>query len=245
MLTALTFFILLSILVLIHEFGHFIVAKRNGMLVEEFGFGLPPRIYGKKIGETIYSINLLPFGGFVKIFGETPEDLKKIKQSKQNVERYKQRAFNNKSTWQKTAVLIAGPTMNFILAAVLIAFMFTKGVYLLSDSVSIISVDPGSPAAQAGLLKGDIIRSVDSEPITSNDDLIKLSRVKAGQKVLLQYERNGVTNKILLVPRKNPPKGQGPMGVEITNYELKTYPFYLAPIVGVWESLKISAQFYQ
>ena len=70
MVTALAFFIILSVLVLVHEGGHFLAARRAGILVEEFGFGLPPRIWGKKIGETIYSINALPFGGFVRLYGE-------------------------------------------------------------------------------------------------------------------------------------------------------------------------------
>ena len=92
----LIFLLVLSILVIVHELGHFVVAKRNGILVEEFGFGLPPRIWGKKIGETLYSLNLLPFGGFVKLHGELTED---------NIVE-KDRAFLNKSKKVKIMVLI-------------------------------------------------------------------------------------------------------------------------------------------
>ena len=77
MVSVIVFIIILSILVLVHELGHFIAAKKNGVLVEEFGFGLPPRMFGKKIGETIYSINWLPFGGFVKVLGEEQHELQK------------------------------------------------------------------------------------------------------------------------------------------------------------------------
>ena len=101
----LIFFLVLSILVIVHEFGHYIVAKKNGILVEEFGFGLPPRIFGKKIGETLWSINLLPFGGFVKLHGEMSEE---------GVTK-KERAFVYKSKKIKIAVIVAGVIMNFLL----------------------------------------------------------------------------------------------------------------------------------
>mgnify|MGYP000095936386 CR=1 FL=1 len=100
------FLFVLSILVLVHEFGHYWVAKKNGIWVEEFGFGLPPRVWGKKVGETIYSINALPFGGFVRLHGEMTDD---------GVTKPK-RAFLGKSLWVKTAVIVAGVVMNFILA---------------------------------------------------------------------------------------------------------------------------------
>ena len=91
------FIIILSVLVLIHEFGHFVMAKRAGIGVEEFGFGLPPRIWGKKIGETIYSINALPFGGFVKIYGE--DGATAITEEKNG------RSFINLKAWQKAMIL--------------------------------------------------------------------------------------------------------------------------------------------
>jgi len=241
MLSAITFFILLSILVLIHEFGHYYVAKKSGMLVEEFGFGLPPRIYGIKVGETLYSLNLLPFGGFVKIFGESPDDLKSKKISPD----LKKRAFNNKPWKQRAAVLLAGPAMNFVLAVIVISYMFTQGVYLPSDTVRIVGVDKNSPAAIAGLQKKDIIVSIDSKPVTSSNDVIKTAQQKAGKEAVIEYERNGQTYHTVIIPRKNPPQGQGAVGVVITDLEYKSYPFYLAPFIGVWESIKISLQFYQ
>ena len=91
-MSILIFILILGILVLVHEFGHFIAAKKKGVLVEEFGFGFPPRIFGKKFGETIYSINLIPFGGFVKLFGEEYHDLKKnenLKLPTSNLKHYK------------------------------------------------------------------------------------------------------------------------------------------------------------
>jgi len=111
----LIFFVVLSILVIVHEFGHYYLAKKNGIWVEEFGFGLPPRIYGKKIGETVYSINLFPFGGFVRLHGEQEEE--GITNPK--------RAFLNKSKKVRVAVVIAGVVMNFLLAVAAFAVIYS------------------------------------------------------------------------------------------------------------------------
>src|SRR3972149_3665862 len=105
----LIFIIILSVLVLIHEFGHFVMAKRAGIGVEEFGFGLPPRIWGKKIGETIYSLNWLPFGGFVKLVGEDSTDKR----------REDKNSFYAKSITQRLVVVVAGVFMNFVLAVLI------------------------------------------------------------------------------------------------------------------------------
>jgi regulator of sigma E protease len=151
-MTFIIFILILSILVLVHEFGHFIVAKRNGIRVEEFGWGLPPRIWGKQIGETLYSINLLPFGGFVKLTGEDGEDARhgtevieekiveeKVIVNQEVVEDVKTteelvistidpRSFMAKKPWQRALVLVAGVFMNIVLAVVLFyVFFFVNG----------------------------------------------------------------------------------------------------------------------
>jgi len=238
MLTGLIFFLVLSVLILIHEFGHYFVAKKSGMLVEEFGLGLPPRIWGKKIGETIYSLNLLPFGGFVKIFGEQAEDLKKNP-------RLKNRAFSQKPWHQRALVIIAGPVMNFVLAVVVIGYMFTKGTYLPSDKVTVVKAQPGSPAKQAGLQKNDVIVSFANQPLKKSSQLIKLSKKYAGRPAILEVKRKNNVFKTKVVPRKKPTAKQGALGVVITDVELKKYPLYQAPFVGLVESVKISAAFYQ
>src|SRR5579883_1661169 len=126
LLTILVFIIILSILVLIHEAGHFFTAKKFGVKVEEFGFGFPPRLYGKKIGETIYSINALPIGGFVRLYGEddagsgkigTVKDYTKLK------DKDMQRAFFVRPVWQRASIVLAGVIMNFVLALVLISYL--------------------------------------------------------------------------------------------------------------------------
>src|SRR3990167_7134311 len=107
LITILVFIIILSVLVLIHELGHFLVAKKFGIKVEEFGFGFPPRVWGKKIGETLYSINLLPIGGFVKLYGEDEAGSGRIKQvasSKKPVADL-ERAFFARPIWQRALVV--------------------------------------------------------------------------------------------------------------------------------------------
>ena len=103
------FILTLLVLVIIHEFGHFIMAKKFGIKVEEFGFGIPPKLWGKKIGETLYSLNLIPFGGFVKLLGEDENDKKVINK----------RDFRAKTVTQRIIVVVAGVTMNLILAWIL------------------------------------------------------------------------------------------------------------------------------
>ena len=110
MITALIFIIIIGVLVLVHELGHFITAKRAGMKVEEFGFGFPPRIFGIKKGETIYSINWIPFGGFVKIYGESGEGADDA------------RSFASKKAGTRAKVIVAGVVMNVILAFVLLSW---------------------------------------------------------------------------------------------------------------------------
>src|SRR3989338_5341459 len=160
----LIFLIILLVLVLVHEFGHFFTAKKFGIRVDEFGFGFPPKLFGKKYGETEYSFNLLPLGGFVKIFGENPDD-----ENTNGPDR--ERSFVHKAKWKQAIVLSAGVIMNFLLAWLLFSIGFMSGLptsvgseptgYKLSDvSLTVVSVLEKSPAELAGLKSGDKIVSV-------------------------------------------------------------------------------------
>lgn len=119
LLTIIAFLVIFSALILIHECGHFFMARRHGIKVEEFGFGLPPRAFGKKIGEVLYSFNWIPFGGFVRMLGEDSHD-KKARKNK--------RSFCSKTPWQRTQVVCAGVVMNFLLAWGLFSIGFTVGM---------------------------------------------------------------------------------------------------------------------
>jgi regulator of sigma E protease len=169
LITIVTFLVIFSILILVHEWGHFFMARRNGVKVEEFGFGLPPRLWGKKYGGVLYSINWIPFGGFVRMLGEDPHDKKAAKDP---------RSFACKTKWQRSKIVCAGVFMNFVLAWVLLSIGFVLGMQPLmvnSDDFlqfirdGRIDVAPGlyvdnveewSIAEYEGFVKGDKIKTI-------------------------------------------------------------------------------------
>jgi len=171
-MTILIFIISLALLILVHEFGHFIVAKKSGIRVDEFGLGFPPKLIAKKWGETTYTLNAIPFGGFVKIFGEDPERNSELESSISNgagAHKDRNRNFQYKSKWIQAAVLVAGVTMNMVFAWFLISLGFMIGLPTPVDSglgkvkdphVVVVEVMPNSPAEKAGLHVGDTILSV-------------------------------------------------------------------------------------
>lgn len=239
-ITILAFIIVLSILVLIHELGHFLVAKKLGIKVEEFGFGFPPRLFGVKKGETLYSINLLPVGGFVKLYGEDAAGGGSLK-GKHEEAKDKKRAFYARPIWQRLSVVVAGVVMNFILAVVIISYLFgSNGVALPTQHIKITEVLPNSPAVSAGIQVGDEVISVNGVPIRSTDEFVKEIKKTLDSEVSIVTRKNGVEETVKLTPRKNYPKGEGPVGVGITNIEIKKYPWYQAPFFGTLEALRFS-----
>lgn len=223
--STIVFFLVLSLLVIVHEFGHYIVAKKNGIWVEEFGFGLPPRLFGKKVGETLYSINALPFGGFVRLHGEMTED---------GVTKPKQ-AFLNKPLWVKTAVITAGVIMNFLLAIVAFGIVYSfTGIQKDTKEVKVLNISTNSPAQDAKLLVGDVVKKVDNETVTSVSEFISKIENKKGKKVKLELQDRVVT----ITPRANPPSGEGPLGVTITNTETYFAPVWQRPFLGAYYGTK-------
>src|SRR3989344_3909011 len=160
MITFLIFLGVIAVLVLSHEFGHFIFAKVRGIRVDEFGFGFPPKLFGKKFGETLYTFNLLPFGGFVKIYGEDEADASGDP-----------RSFASRSIKDKFWVIFAGVLMNFLLAYLLFIIIHAVGILSVVDEtnemlardvgVKIGYVVAASPAERAGLRLGDTIRRLE------------------------------------------------------------------------------------
>lgn len=227
------FVIILAVLVLIHELGHFLAAKKCGILVEEFGFGFPPRIWGFKKGETLYSINLLPIGGFVKLFGEEYHEGKLDK-----------RAFVSKSPAQKAFVIIAGVIGNFLLAWVLITYLFTQGVPTPTDKVIVEGVSKNSPAQVAQLKTGDVIDRItvggSVYQLKSTHDLTAYSKKFAGKNTVFSIITGGKERNVTIVPRISPPKGEGPLGITITSYQEKKYVWYKAPFYGLIHSFAIT-----
>lgn len=243
-ITIIAFIATLSILVLVHEFGHFILAKKFGIKVEEFGIGFPPRAFGKKIGETVYSINWLPVGGFVKLYGEDSAGGGKVGSKEVTGLKGKidiNRAFYARPLWQRMSVVVAGVIMNFLLAVVLISFLFaSQGVPLPSDKVIISEIAPNSPAQVSGIQKGDKVIKINDTVIKDPEMFISETKKVRGELVTLTLLRNGQEVTTKLTPRVNAPKNQGAMGVSITGIEVKKYSWFEAPFYGTIEAGKFS-----
>ena len=228
-LTAIVFLVILTVLVLIHELGHYTAARIIGVKVEEFGLGLPPRAAGKKIGDTIYSLNWLPIGGFVRLAGEDPEEVGQMTGAK-NSKQY----FWGRSKKERAIILTAGVIMNFVLAVVITGGLLVHGVEEPSGTVHIVTVTAKTPAAAAGIQVGDIVKSVSYVPagktitVKTTDDLISFSHEYAGKPLTVTLSRNGHLLTVPLTPRTVVPKGQGPMGIAISDLEMHRYGLWTA-----------------
>jgi regulator of sigma E protease len=213
------FVVALSVLVLVHELGHFFAAKVTGVEVEEFGLGLPPRIIGKKFMGTVWSLNWLPIGGFCKLHGEDGDQKGKA-------------AFNNKNPWQKALIVLGGVLMNLVLAVTIFSVVYSiLGVPTETDKVKVIGVVKNSPAETAGLKVDDWVKSVEGVSIKKSATLTAEIEKYKGKNVNLLIERNGQVQdmSVQVQVRPNPPAGEGSMGIAISNTEMvkvKWYEFY-------------------
>ena len=192
----------LLVLVLIHEFGHFMLAKKFGIKVEEFGFGIPPKVFGKKIGETIYSLNLLPIGGFVRLLGEDQVDNGKAKISP--------RDFRAKSVYQRIIVVIAGVSMNLLLAWIIfygvIIYQNFQIIYpTLDQGIFIGAVQKGMPAENAGIKIGDRVLMVEGVEVKDFDQARNLIKAKKETPVDLYISNSdgGDKKHIFVTPEKS------------------------------------------
>lgn len=239
-MTILLFIAILAFLILVHEFGHFIIAKKSGMRVDEFGFGFPPRIFGIRKGETMYSINWLPFGGFVKIAGEDDTESHTI------------RHFASKPAWIQALVLTAGVAFNILSALLIFIYVAWAGSPIsigdedmphARDARVLISyVAPDSPAQNAGLLSGDTILSVQAQSetrqISSMSDMQAFIAMYAGEDILLTIQRGKETQTLAVFARPHPPEGEGALGVGLARVGIINYPIHIA----VWEGMKQTAR---
>lgn len=231
----LIFLIILLVLVLVHEFGHFYSAKKFGIRVDEFGFGFPPKLFGKKYGETEYSFNALPFGGFVKIFGENPDE-------ENTTGPDAARSFVNKPKWQQAIVLLAGILANFILAWILFSFGFMFGLptsvgstkdYEIKDvNLVVVSVAHDSPAEKAGLKTGDkivFIKSGDLSTTFISPETVKSFVANSGKDgIEITYQRGGNSTDVVLVPEKSEVDSKPVIGIAMDQIGIVKLPFFQA-----------------
>lgn len=234
LLTILVIFLTLIILLVLHELGHFILAKKFGVKVEEFGIGYPPRIFGKKFGETIYSINLLPFGAFVKITGEEGD-----------VD--DPRSFSKKPLWQRGLIILGGVVSFWIIAFLI--FSLIAGVWglphavsddfqggALSPQVQIIEVAKDSPAETAGIKVGDKIIELKAQgsklKINKVKEIQEFTDIYKGKEIVLTLKRAEEFLDVSLIPRISPPEGEGAIGIGLVRVAKIKYPWYQAPYIG-------------
>ena len=230
MITSIIVFVaVLSVLILVHELGHFFVAKRSGVWVEEFGFGLPPRVIGKKVGETIYSINLLPFGGFVRLHGENSDEA--LSDPK--------RAFLNQNKKKKVAIIVAGVIMNFFLAITAFSISYSfSGIPRQTENVKVVEVAEGSPAADAGLKEGDVVKEIEGKEVKTTEDFINIIEEVKGETVNVVLLREGQELTLPTNLREDPPQGEGAMGVVISSVETYFPPLWQRPFYGVYYGVR-------
>ena len=239
------FIVILSLLVLIHEWGHFFVARRNKMKVEEFGIGFPPRIFGKKRGGTVFSINAIPLGGFVKIFGED-EDYKD-----------KNGSFTSKSIPRRISVVVAGVLMNFLVAWLLLTLVFIIGVFafvpensnnsrhinnLEDRGMFVRHIIEGSATEKAGIELGDKIIQLSSDDLSvrpqDTEAFNQFIQKEKGNTVQFEYKRKDVIHTTQMEIKKIHTSKEGVIGVVVEKGGTIKYP----PHTALWAGLKETGQ---
>lgn len=236
-LTVIFFILLIGVLVLIHEFGHFFAAKKFGVRVDEFAFGFPPRLLSVARNGTRYVLNLLPVGGYVKIFGESGEG------------EGEPESFISRPPWQRFIIVVAGVFMNLVLAWFL--FSIGSGIgfstavtpenenKVQNAAVGIIGVGEGSPARSADFRFGDLFVSAEREGKTvvigEPEDLQNFVSLHLGEELKVTLRRGSSILVKTVTPREFSPEGEGPLGVVLSKIGVIKTPWYLA----WWEGLKM------
>ncbi|MBU2591991.1 site-2 protease family protein [Patescibacteria group bacterium] len=223
-------------MILVHELGHFLVSKWKKVRVEEFGLGYPPRVIGKRIGETIYSVNLLPMGGFVRVWG-----------MEGRVKEDKRRSFYRQPKKVQALILIAGVVMNFLVSILVFSISYgIVGVPKKTGYIKVIEVVEGSPAEQAGIKKEEFILAIRyKEKLAALDDvdkMIKLVKEWNGEEVSFLIGGSGdLENEarwLKIVPRRETPEGEGPLGVIISDSEIAKPVLWQRIPLGAWYGIK-------
>jgi regulator of sigma E protease len=238
----------LGVLIVFHEFGHFLLAKLSGVGVLTFSVGFGPKLWVKKKGETEYALSAFPLGGYVKMVGEDPEEEVKAVDI--------ERSFAHKSLLTRTAIVAAGPGFNLLLAVFLLMLVFLfYGVPVLSNLVG--AVEPESPAAQAGIQKGDRIVAVDGQAVTAWEDLSSAIKRSAGETLVLRVQRGDQELTVTVQPRKKEVKNifgelkedwmigigsqvsieKGDPGLAISKAFVQTYEYSKLTLVGLYKMI--------
>ena len=237
-MTIIIFIVILAVLIFVHELGHFLAARAFGIRVDAFKLGFGPKLFHWKRGETEYGVNLIPFGGYVKIFGEDPDAA-----STEGPEAAR-KSFVHKARWKQVIVLAAGVLCNFIFAWILYVVVFSSGFTASPDGleqysglfrnerIMITSVAAGSPAQQAGLKAGDTLLSAGQASVTparqSAEDIQSIVNASAGKPVAVSYERSGQTSLVSVTPTSTLVAGRFAIGISMGDAIDLQLPFFSA-----------------
>lgn len=248
--TLVIFLVTFTLIIAVHEFGHYVTARLLGMKVLEFAFGFPPRLFAWRHAGIDYSLNAIPFGGFVRILGQDDFAIRQQGEGEPG-------SFTSKPWWAQAIVLAAGVTMNFVLAIVVLTAAFLLGTTAPTGEVRIIDVKPGSPAEVAGVRDGDLVREVDGTPFRTSTAIVSYTYRQAGLTragvpmdpprpalpIRLVLERDGQRiPPITVTPRQTLPEGEGPMGLVLEDV---TAPVAVAPTEAVGSALALTVDVVQ
>ncbi|MCA9389946.1 site-2 protease family protein [candidate division WWE3 bacterium] len=247
--TAIIFIAILSILIFVHEFGHFAAAKLNGVYVEEFAIGMPPKLFKKRVGETVYSIGLLPIGGYVKLAGEERAGEAEDKESP-----LYGRKFYEKSALAKLSVMLAGVAMNFLLAVVLLMVVLgINGESQANYAIGIDEIEPNSPAAQSTLTSGEYVVGIrdgstsEFQKIESVETFTSVIKNNLGKEIYLEVVEEipdslDTPKEIAVTPAAFFNENEGSLGVHISVVSFVTYSkvsWYQVPGLALKQSVEL------
>lgn len=223
LIAILSFLAIIIVIVIAHELGHFVTAKLTGVTVLEFGVFYPPRLLSFKYKGTIYSLNAIPLGGFVKMAGEEDPEV--------------EGSLASKKTPVKLLVLSAGSIMNFLLPILLFSIAFMVPHDTIEGKAVIQDVSEGSPAEAAGILPGDTVLEMDGKVVASIADVSRVIQLRLGQEISLTLQReDGSIDTVSAIPRWKPPEGQGAFGILLATEDAQiirtSYPFWKAIPMG-------------
>ncbi len=218
--TIIQFILVLGVLIFAHEFGHYIMSKIFKIEVEEFGFGFPPKIVKLfTFQETDFTLNAIPFGAFVRPKGENDPEVAG--------------GMAAANPWKRLGVLFGGPVMNLLVGFVLFTILFIRLGVPDPKIVQIQDIVKNSPAQTAGILPGDQIDTAGGVSVTSMESIQKVIQNNLGKEISIGLTRNGVSVTVSVTPRLDPPEGEGPLGIVMTNP---------TRMISVWESIPMAAQ---
>lgn len=241
MITLLVFIVVISLLVFVHELGHFLTARRLGVGVDEFGFGFPPRIIGITRRNTIYSLNWIPFGGFVRLKGETPGG------------EAGPDSFMAQKASRRFVILAAGVVMNYLLAAILFTVGFSIGLPTAVDQngsdrnhiknvhTEIISTDPTGAADKAGIRSGDVVTHIGDSPVASAEALKSALQESKDAPSVITIIRNDSEQRVSVIPERSS-DGQYRIGIGILDVGTLSYPFPQSIVKGTMVTATMTGQ---